>query len=72
MDEQDKKPLDADGISDEDLEEIVGGILRSPEEQKALFQRMREARQRFMEEGGKPGEFHFMVTKALGPGNRGR
>ncbi len=53
MDEQDKKPLDVENISDEEfenmsdeeLEEIAGGVWRNPEKQKA-------ERAEFLKNGG--------------------
>ncbi len=65
MDDQDKKPVDAESISDEELDDVAGGVVRTPEEQRALRQKMREARQRFIAEGGKPEDFRFMVTKKV-------
>ncbi len=63
MDDQDKKPVDAESISDEELDDIAGGVWRTPEQRKALYEKMREARKKFIAEGGNPRDFHFMVTK---------
>ncbi len=45
MAEQDKKPVDAENLSDEELEEIAGGVIRNPEKQKA-------ERAEFLKNGG--------------------
>ncbi len=50
MDEQDKKPLDAENMSDEELDEVAGGIVQSQRERKQL--------RKFLEGGGTIEEWH--------------
>ncbi len=41
MDDQDKKPIDAENLSDEELDEVAGGML-TPAERNLLYHRMSE------------------------------
>ncbi len=41
MDDQGKKPIDAENLSDEELDEVAGGML-TPPELKLLYHRMSE------------------------------
>ncbi len=53
---QDKTPLDAVNMSDEELEEIAGGVIRNPEKQKA-------ERAEFLKNGG--AERYWVINKQL-------
>ncbi len=56
MAEQDKKPVDAENLSDEELEEIAGGVIRNPEKQKA-------ERAEFLKNGGTEREWFIHTLR---------